>query len=82
MKDLPIIIDGRCDGLLFRDDGVTIDEIKSSVQPLERLEGEGYPVHWAQAKMYAYIYAKDHASRGNLCATDLCPCGNRREKIF
>lgn len=59
-EDLTYKIDGRCDGLLLRDEGVTIDEIKSSVQPLERLEGEGYPVHWAQAKLYAYIYSKDH----------------------
>ncbi|MDR7001079.1 hypothetical protein J2Y67_003551 [Neobacillus niacini] len=53
-------VDGRCDGLLFRDDEVLIDEIKSSKHPLEHIEGDGYPVHWAQAKMYAYIYAKDH----------------------
>ena len=24
------------------------------------LMGDGYPVHWAQAKMYAYMYSKDH----------------------
>ncbi|MGG1675360.1 helicase C-terminal domain-containing protein [Neobacillus sp. NRS-1170] len=54
------IIDGRCDGLLFKDGEVTIDEIKSFSQPLELLEQEGYPVHWAQAKMYAYIYSRDH----------------------
>ncbi|WP_026576348.1 ATP-dependent DNA helicase [Bacillus sp. UNC438CL73TsuS30] len=57
---LVFTIDGRCDGLLFRDDEVIIDEIKSSKQSLEQIEGDGYPVHWAQAKMYAYIYAKDH----------------------
>ncbi|MBI0578932.1 ATP-dependent DNA helicase [Neobacillus cucumis] len=56
-------VDGRCDGLLIRDKEVIIDEIKSSKQPLEQIEGEGYPVHWAQAKMYAYIYAKDHGLR-------------------
>ncbi len=50
-------IDGRCDGLLHNDGHVTIDEIKSFTQPLETTEPDGYPVHWAQAKMYAYIYA-------------------------
>lgn len=59
-EDLIFIIDGRCDGLLFRDDKVTLDEIKSFSLPLDRLEGEGYPVHWAQAKMYAYMYSRDH----------------------
>ncbi|WHY75346.1 ATP-dependent DNA helicase [Neobacillus sp. WH10] len=58
---LKYIIDGRCDGLLFDNGMVTIDEIKSFTQPLDQLEGEGSPVHWAQAKMYAYIYAKDNS---------------------
>ena len=55
------IIEGRCDGLLFQDDGsVMVDEIKSFSLPLEQIDPEGYPVHWAQAKMYAYLYALDH----------------------
>ncbi|MFL6563045.1 MAG: ATP-dependent DNA helicase, partial [Bacillus sp. (in: firmicutes)] len=58
-EDLAFIIDGRCDGLLFRDGEVIVDEIKSFSQPLEQFEGEGSPVHWAQANMYAYMYAKD-----------------------
>jgi DNA excision repair protein ERCC-2 len=56
---LTFTIDGRCDGLLFHDGKVIIDEIKSFSQPLDQLEAEGYPVHWAQAKMYAYIVAID-----------------------
>jgi DNA excision repair protein ERCC-2 len=58
VKDLIFSIDGRCDGLLFRDGEVIIDEIKSTSQHLENLGVDGVPVHWAQAKMYAYIYAK------------------------
>nr|WP_326153835.1 ATP-dependent DNA helicase [Schinkia azotoformans] len=56
---LTFIIDGRCDGLLFHDDEVIVDEIKSYSLPPSQLPEEGYPVHWAQAKMYAYIYSKD-----------------------
>ncbi|MGG3467009.1 ATP-dependent DNA helicase [Neobacillus pocheonensis] len=59
-EGISFLIDGRCDGLLFKNGEVTIDEIKSFSQPLEQIDGDGYPVHWAQAKMYAYIYAKDH----------------------
>nr|WP_263326581.1 ATP-dependent DNA helicase [Neobacillus sp. Marseille-Q6967] len=59
-KDLTYMIDGRCDGLLFRHSQVKIDEIKSTIQPLDLLPETGFPVHWAQAKLYAYIYAKDH----------------------
>jgi len=46
--------------LLFRDDEVVIDEIKSYSQPSEQIQLGGYPVHWAQAKLYAYMYAKDN----------------------
>ncbi len=60
-EDQIFIIEGRCDGLLFQDDGsVMVDEIKSFSLPLDQIEPEGYPVHWAQAKMYAYLYALDH----------------------
>lgn len=59
-KDLLFTVDGRCDGLLIRDGEITIDEIKSTTQQIERFGEDGLPVHWAQAKMYAFIYAKDH----------------------
>ncbi len=52
------IIDGRCDGLLFREGEVLIDEIKSFSHSFE---GDGLPVHWAQAKMYAFMHAKKEA---------------------
>ena len=59
-QDLTFVIDGRCDGLLFRDGEVIVDEIKSFSQPLDSSLKDGYPVHWAQAKMYAFMYSKDH----------------------
>jgi DNA excision repair protein ERCC-2 len=68
-KDLVFTIDGRCDGLLCCDGAVIIDEIKSTSQPLEHLGQEGLPVHWAQAKMYAYIYA---SVTGDFCTAHLC----------
>lgn len=52
------VLDGRCDGLLVSEDGkVTIDEIKSTAMELEGIEPDTFPVHWAQAKCYAYMYA-------------------------
>ncbi|WP_404332309.1 helicase C-terminal domain-containing protein [Mesobacillus maritimus] len=54
------VIEGRCDGLLFHDDEILIDEIKSTSRDLSLIEEDSNPVHWAQAKVYAYIYAKDH----------------------
>lgn len=55
------VIDGRCDGLLVDEDGtITIDEIKSTAMELEGIDSDTFPVHWAQAKCYAYMYAKAH----------------------
>ncbi|WP_409343322.1 ATP-dependent DNA helicase [Paenibacillus sp. MBLB4367] len=53
-------IEGRCDGLLFEGEDVTVDEIKSTSGDLSYIEEDTYPVHWAQAKCYAYMYAKAH----------------------
>ncbi len=50
-------IEGRCDGILFEGESLVIDEIKSTVKPLEEIEAHTFPVHWAQAKCYAYMYA-------------------------
>ncbi|HET7579846.1 MAG TPA: ATP-dependent DNA helicase [Bacillales bacterium] len=59
-EDLEFVIDGRCDGLLFKKDEVMIDEIKSTRGELRDIEEDTHPVHWAQAKFYAYMYAKAH----------------------
>ena len=55
MEKFDLQIEGRADGII---DGnpVTIDEIKGIYKSLEYLK-EPLPVHLAQAKCYAYIYA-------------------------
>jgi Rad3-related DNA helicase len=59
--DLVFVVDGRCDGLLFNENSITtIDEIKSTAKNIKLITEEMYPVHWAQAKFYAYMYAKEH----------------------
>jgi len=49
-------IEGRADGVLKDDGKVLIDEIKGILRSLEHLEAP-VPIHLAQAKCYAYIYA-------------------------
>ncbi|MFY4775654.1 helicase C-terminal domain-containing protein [Metabacillus sp. RGM 3146] len=58
-SDFVFHIEGRCDGLLLQNGSIIVDEIKSTSKALADIGG-GYPVHWAQAKVYAWIYAKDH----------------------
>lgn len=50
-----ITVEGRADGIITGETGVTIDEIKGTYRELGRIrEPEG--VHLAQAKCYAYMY--------------------------
>lgn len=54
--DFVLTIEGRADGIITDDRGVTIDEIKGIYKKLEYMEEPIY-VHKAQAMCYAYIYA-------------------------
>lgn len=58
-KELLLTVEGRADGIWHREEespAVVIDEIKSMYLALEHIP-EAIPVHVAQAKCYAYIYA-------------------------
>ena len=52
-----ILIEGRADGIFTSEDEIIIDEIKSTTKDLEYIEEDYNPLHWAQAKIYGYIYA-------------------------
>ncbi len=58
--NLTFTISGRIDGLIESSQGITLEEIKTTVSPLEHIEEDTYPVHWAQAKCYAYMYASEY----------------------
>ncbi|MBS4981749.1 MAG: ATP-dependent DNA helicase [Lachnospiraceae bacterium] len=51
-----LCLEGRADGIIKREDETVIDEIKGVLRELKYIE-EPVPVHLAQAKCYAYIYA-------------------------
>ncbi|AJS60474.1 helicase C-terminal domain-containing protein [Paenibacillus sp. IHBB 10380] len=52
------LLEGRCDGLIYLEDGLMVDEIKSTSGHLADLQG-GHDIHWAQAQFYAYMVAKE-----------------------
>jgi len=54
-------VDGRCDGLLKEGEATIIDEIKSTSLNISDLDHNHSPVHWAQAKFYAFMYLLKHA---------------------
>lgn len=51
-----IVLEGRADGILKEDNRVIVDEIKAVYRDINLMK-EPVPVHLAQAKCYAYIYA-------------------------
>lgn len=56
-KEFTFNVEGRADGIIIKNDFVTIDEIKSTAKPLQEIEEDYNLLHWAQAQCYAYIYA-------------------------
>lgn len=50
-------IEGRADGVYRLEDVAIIDEIKSTTRDLRNIEKDFNPLHWAQAKVYGYIYS-------------------------
>ena len=56
--DMTVTISGRIDGVYrYTDpDRAIIDEIKTTTRDPDSFEEE-HPVHWGQAKVYAYLYA-------------------------
>lgn len=56
---LNLQIDGRCDGLLLKDEKYIIEEIKSTLKDLNDIHENSYPVHWAQAKVYGYFVCEE-----------------------
>ncbi len=55
--EIELKIDGICDGILQEDGAIVIDEIKSTADSLDNIESDTYPLHWAQARCYGFIYA-------------------------
>ena len=54
-------IGGRIDGVYLYPENVIIDEIKTTVSDLERFVDDENPIHWGQAKCYAYLYSLEYS---------------------
>jgi len=68
-KDLKYMITGRIDGLVdsYEKTGLPmIDEIKSTGGDLTAVDGSN-EMHWAQAKMYAYMFLQEDTRRKVYC---------------
>ena len=60
IEDVTFVIDGRADGILKDEHGITIEEIKTTALPHDEINDSCF-VHGAQAYCYGYLYAMQHA---------------------
>lgn len=51
-----LAVEGRADGIITDDEGVIVDEIKTTAAPFDIIDEDFSRLHWAQAECYAYIY--------------------------
>ena len=51
-------LEGRADGILEEEGRLTVDEIKTTLQPLEDMTEDSVPAHWAQAACYGFILSR------------------------
>ena len=59
VDEINILLEGRADGIIKRNDGTyVIDEIKTTVEELEKFHSDNLEWHLGQAKCYAYMFAK------------------------
>lgn len=56
LEDFILKIDGRADGIIYEESSIIIEEIKSTYRPLLEID-DSNELHWAQAKVYGYIYS-------------------------
>lgn len=60
MNGADYVIAGRADGIQTTDDGLLIEEIKTSDQAFEDLTENTHDLYWGQVKVYGYLLLKDH----------------------
>lgn len=58
-KDFTLRVEGRADGILEENEKIIIDEIKTTTKNVMDIDYDFNELHWAQAKVYAYIYSKE-----------------------
>ena len=58
-EDFILRVEGRADGILEENEKIIIDEIKTTTKNVMDIDYDFNELHWAQAKVYAYIYSKE-----------------------
>lgn len=65
-EEILLEIHGRADGVIIKETGVCIEEIKSTTLGLEQIDESYSSMHWAQAQCYAYLLAEQEDVRSRI----------------
>lgn len=65
LEELTIVVEGRADGVEESEEGVCIEEIKSTTLPYEQID-DSQTVHFAQCCVYAYFYLEQHPDQTDI----------------
>jgi DNA excision repair protein ERCC-2 len=61
-EDFRLVVSGRIDGVFAtgnnQESNGIVEEIKTTTENLQNLDGRGNPLHWGQVKVYAYMLAR------------------------
>lgn len=79
--DTLVTLEGRADGILKSNEYI-IDEIKLTALQLDKIEENHNYLHWAQAIIYGYIFAKENALEGIYIQLTYCHIDNYEIKQF
>ena len=67
LDDITIIVEGRADGIEITDGEILVEEIKSTLLPVEQIDDSIF-VHFAQCYVYAYFYLLQQEECASLIA--------------
>ncbi|MDO5047310.1 MAG: ATP-dependent DNA helicase [Anaerococcus sp.] len=74
-------VEGRADGILYKNGSYMVDEIKSTTRPLSQIDGEN-KLHWAQAKCYGYFLIADKNLESISISLTYVSTEDYRNKVF
>ncbi len=81
VKNVVLSIEGRADGIIIEDNKVIIEEIKSTYKKYNYIDDLN-ELHWAQAKIYAFIYCIKNNTNNIIIKLSYVQLDNNEVKSF
>ena len=77
-----ILVEGRVDGIIRRGEELTVEEIKSTTRDLTQMEEYDNPLHWAQAKCYAFMLMESNGLEHVQIQLTYCSIYTEHKKVI